>query len=59
MAIVCCVCLTYTDGAYYFQSSESCGCVSMFMHSPMLCRYSSGVSGFSWGFPLRLPLRLV
>ena len=40
MAIVCGVCLTCSDGVYYFQSSESCGYV---MHSPMSCRHSLGV----------------
>ena len=36
MVIVCCVCLTCSDGVYYFQSSESCGCVSMLC--TVLCR---------------------
>ena len=59
MAIVCGVCLTCSDGVYYFQSSESCGCVSMLC--TVLCRVVTlwGFSGFSWGFPLRLPSRLV
>ena len=59
MAIVCGVCLMCSDGVYYFQSSESCGCVSMLC--TVLCRVVTlrGFSGFSWGFPLRLPSRLV
>ena len=55
---LCCL-FTCSDGVYYFQSSESCGCVSMLR--TVLCRVVTlrGFSGFSWGFRLRLPSRLV
>ena len=55
---LCCLFMC-SDGVYYFQSSESCGCVSMLR--TVLCRVVTlrGFSGFSWGFPLRLPSCLV
>ena len=48
-----------SDGVYYFQSSKSCGRVSMLF--TVICHVVTlrGFSGFSWGFRLRLPSRLV